>query len=57
MTEGSILAVTGIVLAGISILLFYLLVKSVLDERRSSGVRKTWANFGLSIAFASLFLI
>jgi succinate dehydrogenase hydrophobic anchor subunit len=57
MSEGLILAVTGIVLAGISILLFYLLTKSILDERRSSGVRKVWANFGLSIAFASLFLI
>jgi len=51
-----ILAVTRIVLAGISILLFYLLIKSILDERRSSGVRKVWANFGLSIAFAALFL-
>jgi len=57
MSEGLILAVTGIVLAGISILLFYLLIKSILDERRSSGVQKIWSNFGLSIAFASLFLI
>jgi succinate dehydrogenase hydrophobic anchor subunit len=57
MSEASILAVTGVVLAGISILLFALLIKSILDERRSAQVRKTWANFGLSIAFASLFLI
>jgi succinate dehydrogenase hydrophobic anchor subunit len=57
MSEASILAVTGVVLAGISILLFALLIKSILDERRSSQVRRTWANFGLSIAFASLFLI
>jgi hypothetical protein len=57
MSEASILVVTGVVLAGISILLFALLIKSILDERRSSRLRKTWANFGLSIAFASLFLI
>ena len=57
MSEASTLVVTGVVLAGISILLFFLLIKSILDERRSSRVRKTWANFGLSIAFASLFLI
>jgi succinate dehydrogenase hydrophobic anchor subunit len=57
VSEASILAVTGVVLAGISILLFALLIKSILDERRSSQVRRTWANFGLSIAFASLFLI
>jgi len=57
MSEASILAVTGVVLAAISILLVSLLIKSILDERRSSRVRKTWANFGLSIAFASLFLI
>ena len=57
MSEGSILTITAIVVAGISILLFALLTKSILDERRTSGVRKTWVNFGLSIAFASLFLI
>jgi branched-subunit amino acid ABC-type transport system permease component len=57
MSEASILAVSAVVLAGISILLFALLVKSILDERRSSRLRKTWANFGLSIAFASLFMI
>jgi len=57
MSEASILAVSAVVLVGISVLLFALLVKSILDERRSSRLRKTWANFGLSIAFASLFLI
>jgi succinate dehydrogenase hydrophobic anchor subunit len=57
MTDGVILAVTGIVLASISIFLFYMLTKSILVERRSSGLRKTWANFSLSIAFAILFLV
>jgi succinate dehydrogenase hydrophobic anchor subunit len=57
MNEGLILTVTGIVLAGISILLFYLLFKSIVDERHFSRVRKIWSNFGLSIAFASLFTI
>jgi hypothetical protein len=57
MSEDIILAITGFVLVGISIALFYLLIKSILDERRSSRLRKTWANFGLSIAFAVLFLV
>jgi len=57
MSEGIILAITGLVLASISVLLVYLLIKSIVDERRSSGVRKTWANFGLSITFAALFFI
>jgi succinate dehydrogenase hydrophobic anchor subunit len=57
MNDRIILAITGLVLASISILLVYLLIKSIADERRSSGVHKTWANFGLSIAFAALFFI
>lgn len=57
MTDGVILAVSGIVLGSISIFLFDMLTESILVERRSSGLRKTWANFSLSIAFAILFLV
>ena len=31
--------------------------RSIRDEKKSSGVRKTWRNFGLSIAFCILFLL
>jgi len=57
MNESVVLGITGIVLVAVVGVLFFVLIKSILDERRSAGVQKTWSNFGLSIAFASLFLI
>lgn len=57
MSESIVLGITGLVLVAIVGVLFFVLIKSILDERRSSRIRKTWSNFGLSIAFASLFLI
>jgi uncharacterized membrane protein len=32
------------------------MVQSIRKEKRKENLRKTWANFGLSIAFAVLFL-
>lgn len=49
--------VTLIVLVGVASFLLGMLVLSVIRERRTSGVRKIWRNFGLSLAFAVLFLV
>ncbi|HJS26224.1 MAG TPA: DUF6766 family protein [Actinomycetota bacterium] len=56
MTEIA-LWITLIVLVGVASFLLGMLVRSVVRERRSSGVRKIWRNFGLSLAFAVLFLV
>jgi hypothetical protein len=48
---------TTIVLVGVASFLIGLLVRSIVRERRASGVRKLWRNFGLSLTFAMLFLI
>lgn len=48
---------TTIVLVGVASFLIGLLVRSIIRERRASGVRKLWRNFGLSLTFALLFLI
>jgi hypothetical protein len=57
MSDGLTLGITGLVLLLVSGVLVYVLIRSIVDERRSSHLQKTWANFGLSIAFASLFLV
>jgi uncharacterized protein DUF6766 len=48
---------TTLVLVGTSGFLLGMLVRSIVKERRSSGVRRIWQNFGLGLAFALLFLI
>lgn len=48
---------TSLVLVGTSAFLFGTLVRSIVQERRRSGVRRVWRNFGLSLTFAILFLI
>ena len=57
MSDGAVLWVTGIVVGGVFVFLFYMLGKSIIDERRRSRLRRTWSNFGLSITFAGLFLL
>ena len=52
-----VISITGVVLVGITGLLIWSLVHHILQERRTHDVRKLWSNFGLSIAFCSLFLI
>jgi hypothetical protein len=34
-----------------------MLVRSIVQERRRSGVSRLWRNFGLSLTFAILFLV
>jgi H+/Cl- antiporter ClcA len=43
------------VLVGIAGFLFMSMVRSIRNEMKSSGLRKVWRNFGLSIGFAILF--
>jgi hypothetical protein len=49
--------ITLVVLVGVASFLLGMLVRSVIQERRTSGVRRIWRNFGLSLAFAVLFLV
>jgi hypothetical protein len=49
--------VTVVVLVAIPAYLLWMLVKSIQDERRSSNVRRVWANFALSIVLCALFLV
>ena len=49
--------VTLLVLVGVASFLLGMLVRSVIRERRTAGVRRIWRNFGLSLAFAVLFLV
>jgi hypothetical protein len=48
---------TLIVLVGVASFLLGTLVHSIVRERRASRVRRIWSNFGLSLAFAVLFLV
>lgn len=55
--EGIALWTTALVLVGTSAFLLGMLVRSIVQERRTSGVRRIWRNFGLSLTFAILFLV
>jgi hypothetical protein len=45
------------IMAAISIWLFGAMVRHIRQERRHEGLQKIWGNFGLSIAFAVLFVV
>ena len=50
----------GIVIGVIGAVAIYLIanmVRSIQGEKRKSGAKRTWKNFGLSIAFCALFLV
>jgi hypothetical protein len=57
MTETVIIAVTVVVGLGIAVAMIAIMVRSIVRERRASGLSRVWANFGLSLAFLSLFLV
>jgi hypothetical protein len=57
MPEGVILAITFAIGLGIAIVLIATMVMAIVRERRSSGLSRIWANFGLSISFLTLFLV
>jgi hypothetical protein len=48
---------TSLVLVGTSAFLFGMLVRSIVQERRRSRVRRLRRNFGLSLTFPILFLV
>jgi len=57
MSEGLILAITLVIGLGAAVVLIATMVRAIQRERRSSGISRIWANFGLSISFFALFLI
>jgi hypothetical protein len=57
MSEGMILAVTLAIAMGIAIVIITTMSRAILAERRSARISRIWANFGLSIAFLTLFLV
>ncbi len=48
-------SITIAVLVLVPSYLVWVMVKAIRDERRSSNVRKVWANFGLSLVLCILF--
>lgn len=57
MNDTIVLTVTVLVLLAVAGYLLATMIRSIMDEKRSSRVRKIWKNFGLSIALAILFLV
>jgi hypothetical protein len=57
MTETFIIATTVVVGLSIAVAMIAILVRSIVRERRASGLSRVWANFGLSLAFLSLFVV
>lgn len=55
--DAIVVATTTLVLLGVAGYLIGSLVQSIRKERRSSNVRRIWANFGLSLTFCILFLV
>jgi hypothetical protein len=57
MSEGMIVTVIVVIGLGIAAVLVATMVRAIVLERRSAGVSRIWANFGLSISFLALFLL
>jgi hypothetical protein len=57
VSSWAVLIALMVLMGGVVLWLFTSMVRSIQDERRSSGVKKIWKNFGLSIGFAGLFLL
>lgn len=57
MSDPLIVLITAVLLVGVAVGLVGALVLNIRRERRSNGVRKVWANFGLSLTFCVLFLL
>jgi predicted PurR-regulated permease PerM len=49
--------VSAVVMAAVVGFLLWSLVKSIRQERRTEGVRRIWANFGLSLVLVILFFV
>jgi hypothetical protein len=57
MSEGMTVAVIVVIGLGIAAVLVATMVRAIVLERRSAGVSRIWANFGLSISFLALFFL
>jgi hypothetical protein len=55
--EGLVAVAAVIVMFGIVGYLVWSLLRSIREQQRSSGVRKVWPNFGLSIVLLALFAV
>ena len=55
--DGVVAIVSLVVMLVVIGFLVWSMVKSIRDEQRSSGTRRVWANFGLSIVLCVLFLV
>jgi hypothetical protein len=53
----AVTAILVLVMAGTTLYLIGSMILSIRREKKTSGLRGTWANFGLSIAFCTLFLV
>jgi hypothetical protein len=57
MSEGMIVTVLLVIGLGIAAVLIATMFRAIVVERRSAGIDRIWANFGLSISFLALFLL
>jgi hypothetical protein len=57
MPDWLIITIIGVVLVGVTAYLVGSLIVDIRRQRRTSGIRRLWRNFGLSIAFCVLFVI
>jgi succinate dehydrogenase hydrophobic anchor subunit len=57
MSDTVVIIVTVAVVVGVVGYLVGTMVRAIQAEKRRSRLRRTWANFGLSIALALLFLV
>jgi hypothetical protein len=56
MSPAAIAVFSVVVLAAISLYLIAAMFWHIREEKRKEGIRKTWKNFSLSLAFCILFL-
>ncbi|HSL10629.1 MAG TPA: DUF6766 family protein [Actinomycetota bacterium] len=57
MSDTVVITVTVVVLIGVVGYLLATMFRGIQNEKRRSRLRRTWANFGLSIALAVLFFV
>jgi hypothetical protein len=56
MSPSTVAVISVLVLAGISLYLIAAMFWHIREEKRREGIKKTWKNFSLSLAFCILFL-
>ncbi len=56
MSPGTVAVISVLVLAGVSLYLIGAMFWHIREEKRKEGIKKTWKNFSLSLAFCILFL-